>query len=146
MKLDTAWNTVKQPLHKCECFGLFNQIFPVSYLLYVNKWCRAYHTNICCYDWKYTQFLINVVQDRHAGGNSMPVVDQQQNYKLLSLTESDGKTVMKFQRSIEACDENDLTITVSPGTTFPFIQQGHIQLIKSDSKDIYNVTKYFYFK
>uniref|UniRef100_A0A8C2DCP4 Monooxygenase, DBH-like 1, like n=1 Tax=Cyprinus carpio TaxID=7962 RepID=A0A8C2DCP4_CYPCA len=52
--------------------------------------------------------------DRHAGGNSMPVVDQQQNYKLLSLTESDGKTVMKFQRSIEACDENDLPITKLP--------------------------------
>ncbi|KTF88856.1 hypothetical protein cypCar_00028656 [Cyprinus carpio] len=52
--------------------------------------------------------------DRHAGGNSMPVVDQQQNYKLLSLTESDGKTVMKFQRSIEACDENDLPITNLP--------------------------------
>uniref|UniRef100_A0A672PKX8 Monooxygenase, DBH-like 1, like n=1 Tax=Sinocyclocheilus grahami TaxID=75366 RepID=A0A672PKX8_SINGR len=51
--------------------------------------------------------------DRHAGGNSMPVVDQQQNYKLLSLIESDGKTVMKFQRLIGSCDENDLPITVS---------------------------------
>ncbi len=27
-----------------------------------------------------------------------------------------------------------------------FIQQGHIKEIKSDSKDIYNVTKDFYFK
>ncbi len=27
-----------------------------------------------------------------------------------------------------------------------FIQQEHIKLIKSDSKDIYNVTKYFNFK
>uniref|UniRef100_A0A671NI23 DBH-like monooxygenase protein 2 homolog n=2 Tax=Sinocyclocheilus anshuiensis TaxID=1608454 RepID=A0A671NI23_9TELE len=44
----------------------------------------------------------------------MPVVDQQQNYKLLSLTESDGKTVMKFQRSIGSCDENDLPITNLP--------------------------------
>jgi len=26
-----------------------------------------------------------------------------------------------------------------------FIQQGHIKLIKSESKDIYNVTKDFYF-
>ncbi|KAK9956806.1 hypothetical protein ABG768_014516 [Culter alburnus] len=52
--------------------------------------------------------------DRHAGGNSMPTVDQQQNYKLLSLKESDGKTVMKFQRSIESCDENDLPITNLP--------------------------------
>ncbi|XP_016411972.1 DBH-like monooxygenase protein 2 homolog [Sinocyclocheilus rhinocerous] len=52
--------------------------------------------------------------DRHAVGKSMPVVDQQQNYKLLSLTESDGKTVMKFQRSIGSCDENDLPITNLP--------------------------------
>ncbi|XP_026125787.1 DBH-like monooxygenase protein 2 homolog [Carassius auratus] len=52
--------------------------------------------------------------DRHAGGNSMPVVDQQQNYKLLSLTESDGKTVMKFQRPIGSCDKDDLPITDLP--------------------------------
>nr|XP_055042461.1 DBH-like monooxygenase protein 2 homolog [Misgurnus anguillicaudatus] len=52
--------------------------------------------------------------DWHAAGNSMPVVDQQQNYKLLSLNQSDGKTVMKFQRSIESCDEDDLPITSLP--------------------------------
>ncbi|XP_065112368.1 DBH-like monooxygenase protein 2 homolog [Paramisgurnus dabryanus] len=52
--------------------------------------------------------------DRHAVGNSMPVVDQQQNYKLLSLSEFDGKTVMKFQRSMETCDEDDLPITTLP--------------------------------
>uniref|UniRef100_A0A672PSQ3 DBH-like monooxygenase protein 2 homolog n=2 Tax=Sinocyclocheilus grahami TaxID=75366 RepID=A0A672PSQ3_SINGR len=52
--------------------------------------------------------------DRHAVGKSMPVVDQQQNYKLLSLIESDGKTVMKFQRLIGSCDENDLPITNLP--------------------------------
>ncbi|XP_026113970.1 DBH-like monooxygenase protein 2 homolog [Carassius auratus] len=52
--------------------------------------------------------------DRHAGGNSMPVIDQQQNYKLLSLTESNGKTVMKFQRSISSCDQHDLPITNLP--------------------------------
>ncbi len=27
-----------------------------------------------------------------------------------------------------------------------FIHQGHIKFIKSDSKDIYNITKDFYFK
>ncbi len=27
-----------------------------------------------------------------------------------------------------------------------FIQQGQIKFLKSDSKDIYTVTKYFYFK
>ncbi|XP_048063469.1 DBH-like monooxygenase protein 2 homolog [Megalobrama amblycephala] len=52
--------------------------------------------------------------DRHATGKSIPLVDQKQNYKLLSLTESDGKTVMKFQRSLESCDENDLPITNLP--------------------------------
>ncbi|XP_043076102.1 DBH-like monooxygenase protein 2 homolog isoform X1 [Puntigrus tetrazona] len=52
--------------------------------------------------------------DRHAVGTSIPLVDKQQNYKLLSLTESDGKTVMKFQRSISYCDENDLPITGLP--------------------------------
>ncbi len=50
----------------------------------------------------------------------MPVVDQQQNYKLLSLTESDGKTVMKFQRSIDSCDKDDLRITVSLFNQFSF--------------------------
>ncbi|KAK9956808.1 hypothetical protein ABG768_014518 [Culter alburnus] len=52
--------------------------------------------------------------DRHATGKSIPLVDQKQNYKLLSLNESDGKTVMKFQRSIKSCDENDLPITDIP--------------------------------
>ncbi|KAK2883924.1 hypothetical protein QQF64_016266 [Cirrhinus molitorella] len=56
----------------------------------------------------------NYFTDRHAGGNSMPVIDQKQNYKLVSLNESNKKTVMKFLRSIEACDENDLTITNLP--------------------------------
>ncbi|XP_043102167.1 DBH-like monooxygenase protein 2 homolog [Puntigrus tetrazona] len=53
-------------------------------------------------------------KDYHADGNSMPKVDQQQNYKLLSLTESDGKSVMRFQRSIDSCDKDDLPITDLP--------------------------------
>lgn len=65
-------------------------------------------------------FLFFHIQDRHAGGNSMPVVDLQQNNKLLSLTESDGKTVMKFQRSIDSCDKDDLRITVSLFNQFYF--------------------------
>ncbi len=63
-------------------------------------------------------FLFFCIQDRHAVGKSIPLVDKQQNYKLLSLTESDGKTVMKFQRSIGSCDENDLPITVSLSIVF----------------------------
>ncbi|XP_066533801.1 DBH-like monooxygenase protein 2 homolog [Hoplias malabaricus] len=50
--------------------------------------------------------------DRHSVGNSLPLEDEQQDYGLLSLTETDGQTVMKFQRSISACDENDYPITV----------------------------------
>ncbi|XP_050995492.1 DBH-like monooxygenase protein 2 homolog [Labeo rohita] len=52
--------------------------------------------------------------DRHAGGNAIPEVDQLQNYELLSLTEANGKTVMKFQRSIDSCDKDDLSITDLP--------------------------------
>ncbi|XP_026146155.1 DBH-like monooxygenase protein 2 homolog [Carassius auratus] len=52
--------------------------------------------------------------DRHAVAFSKPLVDEQQNYKRLSLTESNGKTVMKFQRSISSCDKNDLPITDLP--------------------------------
>ncbi|KAL6486544.1 hypothetical protein MHYP_G00059360 [Metynnis hypsauchen] len=51
--------------------------------------------------------------DRHAVGNSVPLLDEQQDYELVYLTEADGQTVMKFRRSISACDENDYPITVS---------------------------------
>lgn len=43
----------------------------------------------------------------------MPAVDKQQDSKILSLTEENGQTVIKFQRAIKACDENDLSIAVS---------------------------------
>ncbi|XP_072542242.1 DBH-like monooxygenase protein 2 homolog [Salminus brasiliensis] len=52
--------------------------------------------------------------DRHAVANFLPLLDEQQDYKLLSLTEADGKTVMKFERSISACDEDDYSITEVP--------------------------------
>ncbi|KAB5540062.1 hypothetical protein PHYPO_G00097030 [Pangasianodon hypophthalmus] len=52
--------------------------------------------------------------DRNAAGNFMPALDQKQDYKVLSLTEANGQTVMKFQRSIKACDENDFSITEMP--------------------------------
>lgn len=32
------------------------------------------------------------------------------------------------------------------GKDITFVQQGHIKLIKTDIKEIYNFTKYFYFK
>ncbi|KAK7151118.1 hypothetical protein R3I93_012147 [Phoxinus phoxinus] len=82
--------------------------------------------------------------DRHAVGNSIPVVDQQQNYKLLYLTESDGKTVMKFQRSIESCDDNDLPITNLPmKLIYAYGQSDDIEYHKSrrGTKEV-NLLKY----
>ncbi|KAF4071092.1 hypothetical protein AMELA_G00280910 [Ameiurus melas] len=52
--------------------------------------------------------------DRKAAGNVMPALAQKQDSKVLSLTEVNGQTVMKFQRSIKACDENVLPITEVP--------------------------------
>lgn len=46
-------------------------------------------------------------------GKNLPLLDRQQNYELVLLTKADGQTVMKFQRSISACDEEDFPITVS---------------------------------
>lgn len=51
-------------------------------------------------------------QDYYATGNSMPLLDTHQSYTLLSLSESEGQTVMTFQRSIQTCDNQDLQITV----------------------------------
>uniref|UniRef100_A0A668A0Y1 Monooxygenase, DBH-like 1, like n=1 Tax=Myripristis murdjan TaxID=586833 RepID=A0A668A0Y1_9TELE len=52
--------------------------------------------------------------DRHATGNILPVVDKQQNYTLLSLTEIEGQTTMTFQRAIQSCDDDDFHITARP--------------------------------
>uniref|UniRef100_A0A3B4C915 Monooxygenase, DBH-like 1, like n=1 Tax=Pygocentrus nattereri TaxID=42514 RepID=A0A3B4C915_PYGNA len=54
------------------------------------------------------------LKDRHAVRNSVPLLDKQQDYELVYLTEAYGQTVMKFRRSISACDENDCLITVMP--------------------------------
>ncbi|MBN3296421.1 MOXD2 protein, partial [Amia calva] len=53
-------------------------------------------------------------KDRYATGNTLPLVDPQQDYTLLSLSERDGKTVMAFNRSIGACDSRDFPITTLP--------------------------------
>ncbi|XP_034383025.1 DBH-like monooxygenase protein 2 homolog isoform X2 [Cyclopterus lumpus] len=52
--------------------------------------------------------------DYHATGEFMPVVDEQQSYTLLSLIESEGQTIMTFQRSIQTCDDNDYQISAQP--------------------------------
>ncbi|KAG9347234.1 hypothetical protein JZ751_004801 [Albula glossodonta] len=52
--------------------------------------------------------------DRHAVGNSLPLVDRQQSYTLLSLNEANGQTAMRFQRSLQTCDDDDVPISTSP--------------------------------
>ncbi|KAF1376611.1 hypothetical protein PFLUV_G00213270 [Perca fluviatilis] len=52
--------------------------------------------------------------DGYATGNSKPLVDEQQSYTLLSMTESDGQTIMTFWRSIQSCDRQDFHITDKP--------------------------------
>ncbi|XP_030626622.1 DBH-like monooxygenase protein 2 homolog [Chanos chanos] len=52
--------------------------------------------------------------DRYAEGKELPSEDKEQNYELLSLTEVNGQTVMKFQRPITTCDPQDFTITGVP--------------------------------
>ena len=43
----------------------------------------------------------------------MPQVDTQQDYELISLTEENGKTVMKIKRKFDTCDSQDNKIEVS---------------------------------
>ncbi|XP_045916784.1 DBH-like monooxygenase protein 2 homolog [Micropterus dolomieu] len=53
-------------------------------------------------------------KDYYATGDTMPLVDKQQSYTLLSLTESEGQTIVKFARSIQSCDDQDFQITAEP--------------------------------
>nr|XP_015802787.2 DBH-like monooxygenase protein 2 homolog [Nothobranchius furzeri] len=53
-------------------------------------------------------------QDCYATGNARPVADDKQSYALLSMTEQDGQTRMKFQRPMDTCDDKDLLITDQP--------------------------------
>ncbi|XP_028998061.1 DBH-like monooxygenase protein 2 homolog [Betta splendens] len=52
--------------------------------------------------------------DYHATGNSRPLVDEQQSYTLLSTSETDGQTVLTFQRPLRTCDDQDVEITAQP--------------------------------
>ena len=53
----------------------------------------------------------------------MPQVDTQQDYELISLTEEDGKTIMKMKRKFDTCDSEDNKIEVSKLSLhfFPFL-------------------------
>lgn len=49
--------------------------------------------------------------DRHIKGRSV-LVDANQNWKLLKSLQNGEFTIFKFQRSVVACDSDDITITV----------------------------------
>ena len=55
----------------------------------------------------------DLLQDRHADGHTTPQIDSEQNYELISLLESGGKTTMKFKRKFETCDPDDNTVQVN---------------------------------
>ncbi|KAM4713254.1 DBH-like monooxygenase protein 2 homolog [Anableps anableps] len=52
--------------------------------------------------------------DYYALEDAMPLMDEEQSYTLLSMTENDGQTIMTFKRSLETCDEKDFHITAQP--------------------------------
>ncbi|KAG2469797.1 DBH-like monooxygenase protein 2 homolog [Polypterus senegalus] len=52
--------------------------------------------------------------DRHATGNTLPLVDAKQDYTLINLKESGSTTTMTFSRQLQTCDTDDLPITATP--------------------------------
>ena len=63
--------------------------------------------------WSILQQIIDLFQDRHADGHETPQIDSHQDYELISLVESGGKTTMKFKRRFETCDPEDNAIQVN---------------------------------
>ncbi|XP_062515545.1 DBH-like monooxygenase protein 1 homolog [Corticium candelabrum] len=55
------------------------------------------------------------LQDRFATGRVEPLLDENQNVKLLSFSEADGRTTLEFRRALDACDSRDRSI--EKGTT-----------------------------
>lgn len=51
-------------------------------------------------------------QDRYADDKAIPLVDEQQDYKLADFQESDGKTLLKFTRKFDTCDPRDRKLEV----------------------------------
>lgn len=53
------------------------------------------------------------MQDRHAVGESLPIVDKAQNWDLLNATETtDGVTTLIFERAFNTCDDEDVVLSV----------------------------------
>ena len=59
------------------------------------------------------QWITDLLQDRHADGHVTPRIDSRQDYELISLQESGGKTTMKFKRKFETCDPEDNVVQVN---------------------------------
>ena len=59
---------------------------------------------------KSTCFLL--LQDRHGVGNRRPFPDVQQDYFLKGAEETNGQTILKFERSFDTCDSHDYKVTV----------------------------------
>ena len=55
---------------------------------------------------------ISVVQDRYATGYTVPTLDTQQDYTLISGEEVNGRTILKFKRKYNTTDSKDLPIEV----------------------------------
>ncbi|XP_029436454.1 putative DBH-like monooxygenase protein 2 isoform X2 [Rhinatrema bivittatum] len=49
--------------------------------------------------------------DYHAIGSSRPLKDEKQNYQLISVTENETTTTLRFSRAFRTCDDFDLDIT-----------------------------------
>ena len=64
---------------------------------------------------------IDLLQDRHADGHMTPQIDSHQDYELISLVESGGKTTMKFKRKFKSCDPDDNAIQVNVFPCYRFI-------------------------
>ena len=52
------------------------------------------------------------IQDRYAKKNGAPLLDQHQDWELISGNETGEFTVLKFSRKLVTCDEEDNDITV----------------------------------
>ena len=51
-------------------------------------------------------------QDRYAEKNGYPRVDKSQDVHLISASEADGVTTIKFTRKHNTCDDKDMVIQV----------------------------------
>ena len=51
-----------------------------------------------------------------------PQIDSHQDYELISLVESSGKTTMKFKRKFETCDPEDSAVQVNGFPVYRFIE------------------------